>query len=139
MRRGRLLIAGLTATAAMMAADASAQNCPEYLTLNCPNESLTVPADESAAQGQGEQATRGKPGASGTGARPKQTRSAAPAATDAAANPKPQQAQTTAPAPASARPARTARPALNPQEKEALFQQFLTWRQERRQAPETSR
>ena len=134
MRRGRLLIAGLTATAAMMAADASAQNCPEYLALNCPNESLTVPADESAAQGQGEQATRGKPGASGA-TRTKQTRPTTPAATDAAANPKPQQAQATTPA----RPAKTARPALNPQEKEALFQQFLTWRQERRQAPETNR
>jgi hypothetical protein len=136
MRRGRLLIAGLTATAAMMAANASAQNCPEYLALNCPNESLTVPADESAAQGQGEQATRGKPGASGA-TRTKQTRPTTPAATDAAANPKPQQAQATTSGPA--RPARTARPALNPQEKEALFQQFLTWRQERRQAPETNR
>ena len=135
MRRGRLLIAGLTATAAMMAADASAQNCPEWLAMNCPNESLTVPADESAAQGQGEQATRGRPGAPGTAARPKQTRPAAPAATDAAANPRPQQAQATAPA----RPARTARPALNPQEKEALFQQFLTWREERRQSPATNR
>ena len=136
MTRGRLLIAGLTATAAMMAADASAQNCPEYLTLNCPNESLTVPAEEAAAQGE-QATTRGKPGA--PGARAKQTRPTAPAATDAAANPKPQQAQATAPAPTSARPARTARPALNPQEKEALFQQFLTWREERRQSPATNR
>jgi hypothetical protein len=128
MTRGRLLIAGLTAAAAMTAADASAQNCPEWLTIACPGESLNVAAEEGGAQGQGEQ-PRAK---ATTGPRNKPAR---PAAADTTTNPKPQQAQ----APEPARRARAARPALNDQEKDALFQQFLTWREERRQNAETKR
>jgi hypothetical protein len=133
MTRGRLLVAGLTAVAAMTAAGASAQNCPEWLTLTCPSESLTVPAEEGAAQGQGEQPPRTRATASSrTSAQTKQAR---PAVAETTTSPRSQQAQ----APQPARPARTARPAMNAQEKEALFQQFLVWRQERRQSAEPSR
>jgi hypothetical protein len=133
MTRGRLLVAGLTAAAAMTAADAFAQNCPEWLTLTCPSEALTVPAEEGVAQGQGEQPPRTRAtAASRTGP---QTRPARPAAANPASNPGPQQAQT----PPPARQARTARPAMNAQEREALFQQFLVWREERRQSAAPSR
>jgi hypothetical protein len=129
MTRGRLLIVGLSATAAMMAADASAQNCPEWLTMTCPGESLNVPAEEGVPQAQVQQPPRMR---ATTGARTRQGR---PAAADTTTNPKPQQAQ----APQPARPAKTARPAMNDREKEALFQQFLVWREERRQNAEPSR
>jgi hypothetical protein len=138
MTRGRLLIAGLTAVAAMTATNASAQNCPEWLTLICPNEAVPVPAEESAPQGQAQQPgrTRGT-STSSTGSRTQQARpaGAAPARPAATANPNPQQTQ----APAAARPVRTARPAMNAQEKEELFRQFLTWREERRQKSQNNR
>jgi hypothetical protein len=133
MIRGRLLLAGLTVAAAMMAADASAQNCPEWLTVACPGQSFNVAAEDGVAQGQGEQPRTKATASSATGPRTKQARPAA--AADTPTNPKPQQAQ----APAPGRPARTARPAMNNQEKDALFQQFLVWREERRQNADTNR
>lgn len=126
MTRGRLLFAGLTAAAAMMATDASAQNCPEWLTVACPGETLNVPPEEAAPQAE-------QPRSRVTGS--SRTKPARPAAADTTTNPRPQQAQ----APEPARPARAARPAMNAQEKDALFQQFLVWREERRQNAEPSR
>jgi hypothetical protein len=159
MTRVRRLLAGLTAIAAMMAADASAQDCPEWLKWICPDGASSNPtAKEGVQSGPAKQLARTTaPSGSATGRRTKQAR---PAAANTATNPQPQQTQ-------APEPARTAKavhptrggdpsgdrrlaqqgerqaaridPAMSDQEKDALFQQFVEWDIARRLNAETNR
>ncbi len=128
------MLAGLTVIAAMVAADASAQDCPEWLKWICPDSASSNPAAKEAVQ----------PG-SAAGSKTKQTR---PVAADTATNPQSQQTQAAEPARTAkaARPARSGDPsgdrplprqgarldsAMSDQEKDALFQEFLVWQARR--------
>ena len=134
----RRLLAGLTVIAAMTAADASAQDCPEWLKWICPDSTSSNPAAKEAVQ-SGSAAGRGA----------KQTR---PVAADTATNPRSQQTQAAEPA-RTAKAARPTRggdpsgdrplaregerqgarldPAMSDKEKDALFQEFLVWQARR--------
>ena len=129
MTKARLvMIAGLTAIAAMMTVDASAQDCPEWLKWVC---SSSASSNTVAREGtrQDKQLSRTKlPSRSAMDHKSTQARDAA---ADAA---KPQQTQT----PEPARAARL-RPAMSDGEKEALFEQFLEWDKARRLNAETNR
>src|SRR5438477_7064179 len=50
MARGRLFFAGLTIVSAMMVADASAQDCPEWFKWACPGGASSNPAGKEAGQ-----------------------------------------------------------------------------------------
>jgi hypothetical protein len=139
-RAARLcVLAGLTAIAAMMAADASAQDCPEWLKWACPDSASSNTAARKGVR-QEKQLSRTKAtSSSDMGRRTKQARGAA---ADTATNPKPQQTQ----APEPVRPARHGErqgtrfdPAMNDQEKEVLFQEFLEWEKGPRLNAETNR
>jgi hypothetical protein len=151
MPRARLLIAGVTAIAVIAAADASAQDCPDWLRWACPDGAPPSTAAVPDAQpGQAEQQPRRT--TSPTGQKAKQARPAA-----VPANPSPQQTRIPEPARSTAgqqarssdpagdrRPPRQgerrgARPAMDDQEKEALFQKFLEWQKEHRPNAETRR
>jgi hypothetical protein len=146
MTRARVLIAGLTVISAMIVADAFAQDCPEWLKWACPDN----PASNAPAMTGGQQSRRGQIS---------RTKSARRAGASSATNPTPKQTQ--APetqgrakptsrgdvdrsgdqrlASREARRSARPRPAMNEQEKEALFQQFLLWRKEQRPGADTSR
>jgi hypothetical protein len=134
MKRTRLLIAGfLTAIAATTAADVSAQECPDWLRWACPDDppsSTAVP--QTVQPGQSEQRSRRpkQPRPAGTKQQLMQVPGGAPPATAG------RQAPSSEPA-GERRVARkgerqTARPTMNDQEKEILFQQFIEWRKEHR-------
>ena len=117
MARVRRLLAAWTAIGAMMAADASAQDCPEWLSLGCiefpkcpewvcpPERALSnPPAREKVQSGPAEQVARTTaPSGSATGSG---TRQARPAAAVTLTNPQPKQAQ----APEPPRPPKAVRP-----------------------------
>jgi hypothetical protein len=148
-RAGRCVIAGLTSMAAMMAADVSAQECPEWLKWVCPDRVSSNPAAGNHVR-QEKQLSRTKAtSGSETGRRTKQARGAG---VDPAT--KSQQRQEAASKPAgSATIARSTRSgdqsgdprlvaygerqgsradqAMN-DEQEKLFQQFLEWEKGRR-------
>lgn len=160
MARIRRLLAAWTAIGAMMAADASAQDCPEWLPLGCiefppcpewvcPERALSnPPAKEKVQSGPAEQVARTTaPSGSATGSG---TRQARPAAADTATNPQPRQARVSEPArPAKPprptrsltqqkeRPAARPDPKMSDQEKDALFQKFLEWQARRPNAAPT--
>src|SRR5712671_3015332 len=50
MTTGRLLVAGLAVVWTLMAADASAQDCPEWFKWLCPDSASSNPATKEAAQ-----------------------------------------------------------------------------------------
>lgn len=154
MARVRRSLAALAAIGAMLAADASAQDCPEWLPLGCiefpkcpewvcPERALSnPPAKEKVQSGPAEQVARTTaPSGSATGSG---TRQARPAAADTVPNPRPKQALTSEPPrPAKAvrptrslaqqkeRPAARPDPEMSDQEKDALFQKFLEWQARR--------
>jgi len=160
MARVRRLLAAWTAIGAMMAADASAQDCPEWLPLGCiefpkcpewvcPDRTLSNPVSKDGVQsGPAEQVARTTaPSGSATGRGTKQAR---PAAADTVTNPQPNQTRALEPLrpseslrpPKAVRPTRSLaqqkeRPAARPdpkmsdQEKDALFQKFLEWQARR--------
>ena len=161
MARVRRLLAAWTAIGAMMAADASAQDCPEWLPLGCvefpkcpewvcPERALSnPPAREKVQSGPAEQVARTTaPSGSATGSG---TRQARPAAADTVTNPQPKQArvseparpakpprptrsltqQKSSPAQQKERPAARPDPKMSDQEKDALFQKFLEWQAQR--------
>ena len=152
------VLAGVIAITAMVAADASAQDCPEWLKWACPDSASSNPAarkgDRRGKQMSGTKATS----SSEIGRRTKQARGgAANTTTDL----DPQQTRPAEPA----RPARAARhignnnpsgdrrqasrhgeregkrldPVLNDYEKEVLFQEFLKWDEKPRLNVETNR
>jgi hypothetical protein len=152
MTRGCLLFGGLTIVSAMMAADASAQDCPEWLKWVCPDSSISNPAAKEAAQsGRGKDSARTK----ATSAPDSKTRTTGGATGDLTTNPKSQQT-----APEVARQAQAGRTAgggdqrlpqkskqragrlggapTNDQEKE-LFEQFLVWFNEQQTNAATGR
>lgn len=146
-------LAGLAAIAAMMAAEAfAAQDCREWLIRSC--------SDSASSNATARKGVRQEKQLSGTKASSKsemgrKTKQARGAAADSATNSKPQQTQT----PERARPVKAARdasgdrrlarhgerqgthlaPAMNDQEKEMLFEQFLEWEKGARLSTETSR
>jgi hypothetical protein len=157
MARVRRLLAVWTAIGAMVAADASAQDCPEWLPLGCiefppcpewvcPERALSNPParDLKTQPGPAEQVARTTPpSGSATGSA---TRPARPAAADPVTNPQPKQTRASEPPrpPKAVRPTRSLaqqkegpRPAARPdpkmsnQEKDALFQKFLEWQAQR--------
>jgi hypothetical protein len=151
-RAARLcVLAGLTAIAAMTTANASAQECPEWLRWVCPE----APAPDAAARkgNRREKPLSRTKATSGAvaGRAAKQAKDGA----DAPANPKPQRTQAPAPAARHAQDGdpsadqRLARrgerqrtslePAMNDREKEVLFQQFLEWQRERNPNAESNR
>jgi hypothetical protein len=153
MTRARLcVIAGLTGIAAMTGADASAQDCPGWLKWACPD---SAPTNAAVSQGVRREKQL-PPTTAASGSAMGRTKQAGSAAGDAATA---QQTQ------ASARPAKAVRrthsgassgsgdrrlarheegrgtrldPAMNDQEREALFQQFLKWEKARRLNAETN-
>ena len=148
-RAGRCLIAGLASMAAMMAADVSAQECPEWLKWVCPDRVSSNPASGNHVR-QEKQLSRTKAtSGSETGRRTKQAKGAG---VDAATKSK--QRQEAAPKPtgsaATARNIRSGDQSGDPRlvaygerqgaradqamndEQEKLFQQFLEWEKQRR-------
>jgi hypothetical protein len=145
MTRARLcVIAGLTGISAMMGADASAQDCPGWLKWACSDSASSNAAVSQNVRREKQVSPTTATSSSTIGRRTKQ---AGPATVDTAA------AQRTQ-APGPAREAKAARhtgdarhgeeqgkrlgPAMNDQEKEALFQQFLEWQKARRSNAETN-
>jgi hypothetical protein len=144
MTRMRVWVIAGSAVAAMMAADASAQDCPEWLKWACASSTA------AAREGQEKQLSRTKATAgSPMHRRSKQARTVAE---DSVTTPKSQQTR----APERARPAKTARhtpsgdrrsaqheerqgSAMTDQQKEELFHQFLEWKNARRLNAETNR
>jgi hypothetical protein len=149
MIRARLLIVGLTLTAAMIVAEASAQDCPDWLRWICSEESNARP--RQAASRASEDSSRA----------PKQLRHKARQAKPAGAQPATNSRAPQIPAPAPSRygkptghilniqrsgdqrlareeaPRGVRRGPMIDQEKEALFQQFLLWRKEQRPDADT--
>jgi hypothetical protein len=153
MTTGRLLVAGLAVVSTLMAADASAQDCPEWLKWLCPDSASSNPAAKEAAQpGQGRELARTK--ASSNSASGNKARTTSRSAADIATNPKSQQT-----VPEASRQAKAGRTAgggeqrlarqgeqragrlgttMNDQEK-ALFDEFLVWFNEQHQKAVTDR
>jgi hypothetical protein len=153
MTTGRLLVTGLAVVSALMAADASAQDCPEWLKWLCPDSASSNPAAKEAAQpGQGKEMARTK--ASSNSASDSKARTTSRSAVDIATNPKSQQTvheasrQTKARRTAGGGEQRVARQdeqlpgrlgaTMNDQEKE-LFEEFLVWFNEQHQNAATDR
>jgi hypothetical protein len=111
-------LAGLTAITAMTAADASAQNCPEWLKWACPDSASSNPVARKGAR-QGKQLS---PTNSEMGRRTEQARS-----------------ERRRPSQHGERQGQRLDPALNEQEKEVLFQQFLEWEKKPRLNADTNR
>jgi hypothetical protein len=125
MTRVRGLLAGLTAIAAMMATDASAQECPEWLKWICPNSASSNPTAKEGGQSAEQLARTTAPSGSAAGRTPKQT---SPAAADTP--PPARTAKVARPATSGdRRPARQG--AMSDQEKDALFKDFLVWQARR--------
>ena len=62
MTTGRLLVAGLAVVSTLMAADASAQECPEWFKWLCPDSASSKPAAKEAVQtSQGKELARTEP------------------------------------------------------------------------------
>jgi hypothetical protein len=153
-RAGRLrALAGLAAIAAMMAAEGfAAQDCREWLTRSCSDSASSNAAARKGVRQEKQLAGTIANSKSGMDRKTKQARGAAP---DSATNSKSQQTQTLK----RARPANAARdasgdrrlarhgerqgthlaPAMNDQEKEMLFEQFLEWEKGARRNTETNR
>jgi hypothetical protein len=138
------VIAGLTGIAFMVAADASAQDCPGWLKWACPTSASANAVARDVRQEK--QRSRGK--------------ASSRSAVDSATTPKSKQTEAAEPAPPakavrhtrSGDPSRDRRlagygerqgtrvdPAMNDHEKEMLFQQFLEWQQARRLNAEATR
>jgi hypothetical protein len=125
MTRVRRLLAGLTAIAAMMTTDASAQECPEWLKWICPASASSNPAAKEGGQSAEQLARTTAPSGSAAGRTPKQT---SPAAADTP--PPARTAKAARPATSGdRRPARQG--AMSDQEKDALFKDFLVWQARR--------
>jgi hypothetical protein len=131
------MIAGLTGIAAMMSANASAQDCPEWLRWACSNRASSNPAREVAPR-ERRRARALTAASSQTDPITKQVRAAPDGAT-------PQQTkrwETTVRAarntssgdlPGDQRPARDGDDGvMNDQERQALFKGFLAWQKARR-------
>ena len=153
MTTGRLLVAGLAVVWPLMAADASAQDCPEWFKWLCPDSASSNPAAKEAAQpGQGKELARTK--ASSNSASGNKARTTSRSAADIATNSKSQQT-----VPEASRQAKAGRTAgggeqrlarqgeqragrlgatTNNQEKE-LFDEFLVWFNEQQQNAATDR
>jgi hypothetical protein len=141
-RAGRLcVLAGLIAITAMMSADTSAQECPEWLSWACPDiASSSAPAKNGLRQGK----QRARPEATATATRPKPRQAPAPEAARRSAKPT---RPTTSGNPSGDR--RLVRPGerqgtplepeIGDQEREVLFQQFLEWERQTRLNGETDR
>jgi hypothetical protein len=148
-RVGRCLIAGLTSMAAMMAADVSAQDCPEWLKWVCPDRVSSSPAAGNRVR-QEKQLSRTKAtSGSETGRKAKQARDAG---VDAATKSKQRQEESPKPTGSgpTARNIRSGDQSGDPRlvahgerqgtradqamndEQEKLFQQFLEWEKGRR-------
>ena len=153
MTTGRILVAALAVVSTLMAADASAQDCPEWFKWLCPDSASSNPAAKGAAQpGQGKELARTK--ASSNSASGNKARTASRSPVDIATNPKSQQTVQEASRQAKARRTagggeqRVARQdeqragrlgaTENDQEK-ALFEEFLVWFNEQHQNAATDR
>jgi hypothetical protein len=156
MSRTPLLVAGLIAIGSLLTADAFAEGCPEWLTLGCPeNASSNAVAHEDAKQSQRPQLSR-PASVSATGRGTKQARpGGAGGATDPKAQPAQEPESTGAKAGGATRSGQASgdqlhlrqgerrgariEPAMTDEEKQALFQKFLTWQNKQRRDAETSR
>jgi hypothetical protein len=137
-------LAGVTALAAMLAADASAQNCSDWLVRRCPDGASAQTTAKPAVRQEKQLARPRTSASSETGRRAKAKRA------DTAAKPKSQKARVSEPVRSAkaARDARSGAPSgnrnrdkdqngepsgrrlevkLSDREKELLFQQFLEW------------
>jgi hypothetical protein len=135
MTRARVcLFAGMTGIAAMLAADASAQECPAWFKWACPDSAssstaATAPPNSSAPIGR-----RTKPAGAAASA------TAAPEQTQAPGSTRPSKATRHTRSGNSSGERRLAlNPALSDQEKEALFQRFVEWKKAQRVNAESSR
>src|SRR6266404_3232811 len=153
MTTGRLLVAGLAVVSALMTADASAQDCPEWLKWLCPDSASSNPtANQSAQPGQGKELARTK--ASSNSASDSKARTTSRSDVDTAKNAKSQLT-----VPEASRQAKAGRTAgggeqrlarqgeqragrlgatTNNQEKE-LFDEFLVWFNEQQRNAATDR
>jgi hypothetical protein len=147
------VIAGLTGITAMIGADASAQDCPGWLKWACPDSASSNRAVSHNVRREKQLSPTTATSNSTIGRRTKQ---AGPVTADTATAERTQ-------SPGPAREAKVARhtqsgasssdhrkprhgegqgkrlgPAMNDQEKEALFQQFLEWQKARRLNAETN-
>ena len=153
MTTGRLLVAGLAVVWPLMAADASAQDCPEWFKWLCPDSASSNPAaKEAAPPGQGKELARTK--ASSNSASDSKARTTSSSDVDTAKNAKSQ--QTVPEASHQAKAGRTAGggeqrlarqgeqragrlgATTNNQEKE-LFDEFLVWFNEQQRNAATDR
>jgi hypothetical protein len=146
------MMAGLTAVAAIMATDASAQDCPEWFKWFCPSDASSPPV---ASDGIHRERPLSRTNPSSDSAMDRRSKRLRTAAATAVKNPKSQQKQTVQPAGAAtaARPSPNGDPsserhlarregrqgsALTEQEKEELFREFLEWQSARPSATQTS-
>jgi len=149
---GRLFVAGLAVVSALMTADASAQDCPEWLKWLCPDSASSNPtANQSAQPGQGKELARTKASSNSASGKARTTsRSAADIATNSRSQ------QTVLEASRQAKAGRTAGggeqrlarqgeqragrlgATTNNQEKE-LFDEFLVWFNEQQRNAATDR
>ncbi|HEY7764869.1 MAG TPA: hypothetical protein VIB38_07750 [Aestuariivirgaceae bacterium] len=121
-RAGRLrVLAGLTAITATMAADASAQTCPEWLRWMCPdNASSNEPARKGARTGKPHAQTKAR-------APEVARRSATPARATTSSGPSNNRHQLQ-----GERQGTPLEPEIDDQQREELFQQFLEWERQTR-------
>jgi hypothetical protein len=146
------MMAGLTAVAAIMATDASAQDCPEWFKWFCPSDASSTPVAGDGIPREGRLSRTNPSSDSAMDRRSKRLRTAAATAVK---NPKSQQKQTVQSAGAATadRPSPNGDPsrerhltrhegrqgsALTEQEKEELFREFLEWQNARPSAIQTS-
>jgi hypothetical protein len=131
MTRARLyLFAGMTGIAAMLAADACAQDCPAWLKWACPDSASSSTAASPPPHSSSPTSRRAKP----AGAAASNTRT--PEQTQAQGSTRPSKATRHT---RSGNSSGERRLALNDQEKEALFQQFIEWEKARRANAESNR
>ena len=146
-RAGLCVIAGLTGIAVMTAADASAQECPGWLKWACADSASSDAAVSERSRHERQLSQTTATSGSATGRRSKQARPAVNAAAQQAPA-RPAKAARHArggdasgdrrPAPHAERQTRLD-PAMNDQEKEALFREFLAWRKTRQLSAEINR
>jgi hypothetical protein len=129
MTRVRRLLAGLTAISAMMAADASAQECPEWLKWICPNSASSNPAAKEGGQSAEQLARTTAPSGSAASRTTKQTGPAAADTAEPARTAKAARPTRSGDPSGDRRPARQG--AMSDKEKDALFQEFLVWQARR--------
>jgi hypothetical protein len=123
----------MTGIAAVLAADASAQDCPAWLKWACPDSASSSTAASAPPNSSSPTGRRAKPaGAAASATAPEQTQ--APGST------RPSKATRHARSGNSSGERRLAlNPALSDQEKEALFQQFIEWKKAQRANAESHR